>query len=73
MRVWEMTDRHSEWTRHNTTQTGLKFFKLHLCRVVVTASAEDRDTRSKRGIHVCEKALRRNRVEPVVNVRRTTD
>src|SRR5215213_1399828 len=26
--VWAIADKHSEWTRHNATQTGLKFFKV---------------------------------------------
>ena len=67
--VWAIADRHSAWTRHNATQTGLKFLKV----APLTSSAGNRDVGPKRGIHVREKALRGDRVEPVVDVGRTTN
>jgi len=67
--VWAIADKHSACTRHNATQTGLKFLKV----APLNVSAGNRDVGAKRGIHVREKALRGNRVEPVVDVGRTTD
>src|SRR6185369_4013717 len=67
--VCAVTERHSAWTRHNARQTGLKFLKV----APLTSSAGNRDVSAKRGIHVREKALRGNRVEPVVDISRTTN
>src|SRR6185369_12666867 len=71
--VCAVTERHSAWTRHNARQTGLKFLKVAPLTNCCSTSAGNCDVGAKRGIHVREKALRGNRVEPVVDVGRTTN